>query len=140
MANMRISSPSDNPIGGAIVRKPSRNPQSNSQQTAAALIPANPTLGNLSKAASACKACDLWERATQTVFGEGSPRAKGVLVGEQPGDREDLAGHPFVGPAGKLLDRALAEAGIGRDEVYITNVVKHFNWAADQRGKKRIHK
>jgi len=140
MANMRISSPSDNPIGGAIVPKLSRNPQSNSQQTAAALIPANPTLGNLSKAASACKACDLWERATQTVFGEGSPHAKVVLVGEQPGDKEDLAGHPFVGPAGKLLDRALAEAGIGRDEVYITNVVKHFNWAADQRGKKRIHK
>jgi uracil-DNA glycosylase len=74
------------------------------------------------------------------VFGDGAPHAKVVFVGEQPGDREDLAGHPFVGPAGKLLDRALVEAGIGRDEAYITNVVKHFNWSPDQRGKKRIHK
>ena len=74
------------------------------------------------------------------MFGEGSVHAKVVFVGEQPGDREDLAGHPFVGPAGRLLDQALAEAGIARNDVYITNVVKHFNWAPDQRGKRRIHK
>jgi uracil-DNA glycosylase len=111
-----------------------------SQQTAAPLIPPKPTIANLRTAAAGCKACDLWERATQTVFGEGSVHAKVIFVGEQPGDREDLAGHPFVGPAGKLLDQALAEAGIARNDVYITNVVKHFNWAPDQRGKRRIHK
>jgi DNA polymerase len=111
-----------------------------SQKTAAPLIPPKPTITNLRAAAAGCKACDLWERATQTVFGEGSVHAKVIFVGEQPGDREDLAGHPFVGPAGRLLDQALAEAGIARSDVYITNVVKHFNWAPDQRGKRRIHK
>jgi DNA polymerase len=80
----------------------------------------------------------LWKRATQTVFGEGARQAELMLVGEQPGDAEDLAGHPFVGPAGKLLDRALAEAGIDRAAVYVTNVVKHFKW--EPRGKRRIHK
>jgi uracil-DNA glycosylase family protein len=124
----------------ANVAKGSKTPRSKSRQTAGPLVPSNATLVNLRTAASTCKACDLWERATQTVFGDGAPHAKVVFVGEQPGDREDLAGHPFVGPAGKLLDRALVEAGIGRDEVYITNVVKHFNWSPDQRGKKRIHK
>ena len=105
-----------------------------SQQSAAQLIPAKPTLTSLGTAAANCKACDLWERATQTVFGEGDAHAKVVFVGEQPGDREDLAGHPFVGPAGKLLDQALAEVGKARSDVYVTNVVKHFNWAPDQRG------
>jgi DNA polymerase len=85
-----------------------------------------------------CRACDLWARGTQTVFGEGPRGATLMLVGEQPGDQEDLSGHPFVGPAGKLLDRALTEAGIDRRTVYVTNVVKHFKW--EPRGKRRIHK
>jgi uracil-DNA glycosylase family protein len=89
-------------------------------------------------AARACQACDLWKLGTQTVFGEGALRARLMFVGEQPGDQEDVTGHPFVGPAGKLLDRALAEAGIDRATVYVTNVVKHFKW--EPRGKRRIHK
>ena len=89
-------------------------------------------------AAAACKACDLWERGTQTVFGEGARRAEVVFVGEQPGNEEDLSGHPFVGPAGRLLDEALAAAGIDRSQTYVTNVVKHFKW--EPRGKRRIHK
>jgi uracil-DNA glycosylase len=102
------------------------------------LIKPEATLTDLWKAAQECRGCDIWERATQAVLGEGGPRAEVMLVGEQPGDREDIEGHPFVGPAGKLLDRALAEAGIERANVYITNVVKHFN--SIQRGKLRIHK
>jgi DNA polymerase len=98
------------------------------------------SLSTLRRAAKDCKACDLWKHATQTVFGEGSPKASIMLVGEQPGDQEDLAGRPFVGPAGRLLDEALAEAGIDRDEVYLTNVVKHFKWTLAERGKRRIHK
>jgi uracil-DNA glycosylase family protein len=96
------------------------------------------TLRAAADAAQACRACDLWERTTQTVFGEGPPAASVLLVGEQPGNQEDLAGHPFVGPAGRLLDEALAAAGIDRSAVYITNVVKHFSW--EERGKWRIHK
>jgi uracil-DNA glycosylase family protein len=95
------------------------------------------TLPAVRTLAAGCKACDLYKRATQTVFGEGPPRAAIMMVGEQPGDSEDLAGHPFVGPAGRLLDRALEEAGIDRTTVYLTNVVKHFKWEA--RGKRRIH-
>jgi len=102
------------------------------------LIPDRPTLSSVRAAAKDCRACDLWKIGTQTVFGEGSPRTPLMLVGEQPGDQEDKAGHPFVGPAGKLLDRALAEAGIDRKSVYVTNVVKHFKW--EPRGKRRIHK
>jgi len=98
------------------------------------------TITALRKAAAGCQVCDLWKTATQTVFGEGPSTARIMLVGEQPGDQEDRAGHPFVGPAGKLLDRALEEAGIARTEVYVTNVVKHFKWAASERGKRRIHK
>jgi len=98
------------------------------------------SLASLRRAAKDCQACDLWKHATQTVFGEGSPKASIMLVGEQPGDQEDLAGRPFVGPAGRLLDEALAEAGIDRDEVYVTNVVKHFKWTPAERGKRRIHK
>jgi uracil-DNA glycosylase family protein len=109
-------------------------------KTAAPLIPSRPTLPLLRKAASGCKACDLWKTGTQTVFGEGSPHASVMFVGEQPGDKEDLAGRPFVGPAGRVLDEALAEAGIDRSKVYVTNAVKHFKWAPDQRGKRRIHK
>jgi DNA polymerase len=105
--------------------------------TAAPLIPARPTLSTLRAAAAPCKACDLWKRGTQTVFGEGTPGAQVMLVGEQPGNEEDLAGRPFVGPAGKLLDRALEEAGLDRRRTYVTNVVKHFKW--EPRGKRRIH-
>jgi uracil-DNA glycosylase len=94
----------------------------------------------LREAARNCTACDLYKHATQTVFGEGPPKATVVFVGEQPGDREDLAGRPFVGPAGKLLDEALVEAGIDRSKVYVTNAVKHFKWVPDERGKRRIHK
>ncbi|HEU5337346.1 MAG TPA: UdgX family uracil-DNA binding protein [Terriglobales bacterium] len=106
--------------------------------TAAPLIPENPTLEKLRESARTCRGCNLWERATQTVFGEGSAKARVMLLGEQPGDREDLAGRPFVGPAGWLLDKALERAGIAREEVYVSNVVKHFNW--EPRGKRRIHK
>jgi uracil-DNA glycosylase len=105
--------------------------------TAAELIPPRPTLPRLREAAAHCTACDLWRRGTQTVFGEGPGDARVMFVGEQPGNEEDLAGRPFVGPAGKLLDQSLREAGIDRREVYLTNVVKHFKW--EPRGKKRIH-
>ena len=104
------------------------------------LIPSRATLRDLQEAAKHCRACDLWKNATQTVFGEGSQPADIMLVGEQPGDQEDRSGHPFVGPAGKLLDQALADAGIDRSEVYVTNVVKHFRWTPAERGKRRIHK
>ena len=106
--------------------------------TAAPLVPLNPTLPKLRAAAAGCQACDLWKSGTQTVFGEGGGHAKVLFVGEQPGDREDLAGRPFVGPAGALLDKALAETHIDRRDVYVTNVVKHFKW--EPRGKRRIHK
>jgi len=106
--------------------------------TAAPLVPPKPTLDSLRKAASVCKACDLWKLGTQTVFGEGRARARVMMVGEQPGDKEDLAGRPFVGPAGTALDKALAAAGIDREDVYVTNIVKHFKW--EPRGKRRLHK
>ncbi len=105
--------------------------------SAAELVPARPTLPRLREAAAACRACPLWENATQTVFGEGSATSHAVFVGEQPGDKEDLAGAPFVGPAGRILDDALAQAGIERRDVYVTNAVKHFKW--QPRGKRRIH-
>ncbi len=107
-------------------------------ESAAQFIPPHPTIGKLQEAAKECRACPLWKTGTQTVFGEGSRHAKVIFVGEQPGNDEDLAGKPFVGPAGKLLDKALAEAGIDRDEVYVTNAVKHFKW--EPKGKRRIHK
>jgi uracil-DNA glycosylase len=105
--------------------------------TAAPLVPERPTLRSLKDAAAGCKACPLWRTGTQTVFGEGLAKAEVVLVGEQPGDQEDLAGKPFVGPAGRLLDMGLEEAGIDRKLAYVTNVVKHFKW--QPRGKRRIH-
>lgn len=100
-------------------------------------VPERPTANSLHKAVGDCRACDLYEGATQAVMGEGAARAAVMLVGEQPGDREDREGHPFVGPAGRVLDRALEEAGIGRKDAYITNVVKHFRYKT--RGKRRIH-
>jgi len=102
--------------------------------------PALKTISGLRNAARDCKACDLWKTGTQTVFGEGSSAPEIMLVGEQPGDQEDRAGRPFVGPAGKLLDQALEQAGIDRSKIYISNIVKHFKWVAAARGKKRIHK
>lgn len=104
------------------------------------LVARKATLAEVWRAAANCKACDLWRNATQTVFGEGLPTATIMLVGEQPGDQEDRIGRPFVGPAGRLLDQALREAGIDRSQVYVTNVVKHFKWAPAERGKRRIHK
>jgi DNA polymerase len=106
-------------------------------ETAAPFLPERLSLVALREAARGCKACPLWRTGTQTVFGEGLKRAGLMLVGEQPGDREDLAGRPFVGPAGRLLDEALAEAGIERSDAYLTNAVKHFKW--EPRGKRRIH-
>jgi DNA polymerase len=113
-------------------------PPANDKKSAAERIPEHPTLASVRDAAKDCRACDLWKRGTQTVFGEGARNAELMFVGEQPGDQEDTSGHPFVGPAGKLLDRALDEAGIDRRTVYVTNVVKHFKW--EPRGKRRIHK
>lgn len=107
-------------------------------RTAAPLIPSRPTLKKLQAAAAGCRACDLWKTGTQTVFGEGKQSSTVMFIGEQPGNYEDLKGKPFVGPAGGLLDKALAEAGIDRNRVYVTNVVKHFKW--EPRGKRRIHK
>jgi uracil-DNA glycosylase len=107
------------------------------RSSAAVLIPADLTWPKLHDAAAGCRACPLWERGTQTVFGEGAVGAGVMFVGEQPGNEEDLAGHPFVGPAGRLLDTALEEAGIDRARSYVTNVVKHFKW--EPRGKRRIH-
>jgi uracil-DNA glycosylase len=106
-------------------------------ETAAPLIPERPTLPRLREAAAECRACPLWKPATQTVFGEGRKSSKLMLVGEQPGDREDREGEPFVGPAGRVLDEALESAAIAREEAYLTNVVKHFKWRPA--GKRRLH-
>jgi len=108
--------------------------------TAADFIPARPTLAKLRAASKGCRGCDLFKVGTQTVFGEGPSTAQVMIVGEQPGDMEDRAGKPFVGPSGKLLDRAFDGAGISRDDVYVTNAVKHFKWAKDARTTRRIHK
>jgi uracil-DNA glycosylase len=101
-------------------------------------LPSERDLSSLRRAAEACRGCDLWEESTQVVFGEGPVDAEIVLVGEQPGDREDVEGHPFVGPAGRVLDEGLEAAGIDRNRVYLTNAVKHFKWEA--RGTRRLHK
>jgi len=100
-------------------------------------LPKTHTLDALREAAAGCRGCDLWEAATQTVFGEGAARARLMLVGEQPGDREDVEGKPFVGPAGRILDEGLEAAGVPRSAVYLTNAVKHFRWV--RRGKRRLH-
>lgn len=106
--------------------------------SAAEFLPERLTLPALREAADSCRGCHLWQVGTQTVFGEGAVHAKAVFVGEQPGDQEDRAGKPFVGPAGRVLDRALADAGIPRSEVFVTNAVKHFKH--EMRGKRRLHK
>jgi uracil-DNA glycosylase len=112
--------------------------RTNSQESwRPAPVPETSSLKEVAEAAKKCTACHLYKRATQTVFGEGPKRATMLLIGEQPGDYEDVAGKPFVGPAGKIMDRALEEAGIDRKEVYVTNAVKHFKW--EPRGKRRIH-
>ena len=112
------------------MRRPSRS--------AALFLPGKLTLPALREAAVSCTGCDLYKQATQTVFGEGSVHAELLFVGEQPGDQEDQRGHPFIGPAGKILDKALAETGIARNDVYVTNAVKHFKW--EPQGKRRKHK
>jgi uracil-DNA glycosylase len=107
------------------------------ESTAAPLVPSRPSLPKLREAAAGCRACPLWKPATQTVFGKGRRSARLMLVGEQPGDREDREGEPFVGPAGRVLDDALQSAGIVRSDAYVTNVVKHFKWRPA--GKRRLH-
>lgn len=108
--------------------------------SAADFIPPHPSLPTLREAAAECRGCDLWAVGTQTVFGEGPRSAELMFVGEQPGDQEDRAGEPFVGPSGRLLDAALVAAGIDRSKVYVTNAVKHFKWERGEKGKRRIHK
>src|SRR5437588_4826216 len=106
-------------------------------ESAAVYVPEKPTLPRLRESAAGCRACPLWQTGTQTVFGEGAVHAAVLFVGEQPGDQEDKQGKPFVGPAGRVLDEALEEAGIDRGATYVTNAVKHFKW--EPRGKRRIH-
>lgn len=108
------------------------------ETSAAEFLPDRRTLSILREASKKCRGCDLWKKGTQTVFGEGAAHAEVLFVTEQPGDKEDLTGKPFVGPAGAVLDKALVAAGIDRRRVYVTNAVKHFNW--EPRGKRRIHK
>jgi uracil-DNA glycosylase family protein len=122
---------------GSPAKSPRRSPDAGPP---ASNLSAAGSLAMLRHKAQDCKACDLWKKATQTVFGEGPRKASIMFVGEQPGDQEDRAGHPFAGPAGKLLDEALQQAGINRTEVYVTNVVKHFKWSPAARGKRRIHR
>ena len=105
--------------------------------TAADFLPEQKGLHSLREAVQGCEGCQLYQRATQAVFGEGRARARAMMVGEQPGDEEDLTGHPFVGPAGRLLDQMMEAAGLARDQIYVTNAVKHFKWTP--RGKKRMH-
>src|SRR5581483_6929667 len=111
-----------------------KNNRPDREDAAQQKIGSTPTLKGLAKIAKDCRACDLWKRGTQVVFGEGKPDSAVMFIGEVPGDQEDRAGKPFVGPAGKLLDTALVEAGIDRAKVYVTNAVKHFNW--EPRGKR----
>ncbi len=121
-----------------MIRKSKTDVDESAENFAPAPVPNTTSLEKVRAASKDCRACPLWKNGTQTVFGEGPPGAKVVFVGEQPGDQEDLAGRPFIGPAGKLLDRALVEAGVDRTAVYVTNAVKHFKW--EPRGKRRLHK
>jgi DNA polymerase len=122
----------------AKLRSDTLEPDADTARTAAPFVPDTVSIRTLSAAAHECRGCDLYKHATQVVFGAGPRTAHVVFVGEQPGDQEDRQGQPFVGPAGSLLDRALERAGIPRDQVYVTNAVKHFKW--EPRGKRRIHK
>lgn len=115
-------------------------PGTRAKRDASEFVPDSTELSRLREASRSCRGCDLYQDATQTVFGAGPKQAKVLMLGEQPGDREDREGEPFVGPAGRLLDRALIEAGIDRDQVYVTNAVKHFKFTRPERGKQRIHK
>jgi DNA polymerase len=117
-----------------------RTSTADSTGSAADFLPARRTLPALRRAAARCRGCHLWKVGTQTVFGEGASSPTIMIVGEQPGDQEDLTGHPFVGPSGRLLDSALERAGLDRKEAYVTNAVKHFKWVPDGSGKRRIHK
>ena len=110
------------------------------EDSADAFLPEDRSLRSLAEAVQRCEGCDLYRNATQAVFGEGTKRAHVMFVGEQPGDREDVEGHPFVGPAGGVLDRGLEAAGISRADAYVTNIVKHFKWTPAPRGKRQIHK
>ena len=130
----RPASPGDKPRRGPSAPTPRRRRVEEGE----APEPRTGSLKALREAAADCKRCPLWKPATQTVFGEGSPRSRILVVGEQPGDKEDLSGHPFVGPAGTMLDRALAALGIDRATLYVTNAVKHFKF--EQRGKRRLHR
>lgn len=126
-----------------LVRQTTRRPiakRAVATGSAADFIPPNPTLPKLRAASMKCRGCHLWTLGTQTVFGEGPNHARVMIVGEQPGDQEDKAGHPFVGPSGRLLDQALEAAGIDRDDVYVTNAVKHFKWERGEKSARRIHK
>jgi len=118
----------------------SSSSRANVNREAGNLMAIGKTLPALRREAATCKACDLWKTGTQTVFGEGASPARIMFVGEQPGDQEDREGHPFVGPAGKILHSAMHDAGIDESEIYVTNVVKHFKWSPAERGKRRIHK
>jgi uracil-DNA glycosylase len=115
------------------------SPELRPETALAAAVEGTVDLAEVREAADGCRACDLWARATQTVFGRGPVPARLMLVGEQPGDQEDVRGEPFVGPAGRILDRALDEAGIDRETVFVTNVVKHFKWRPASSGKRRLH-
>jgi DNA polymerase len=134
----RVRSRKAKPITTRETRRPAE--RSVATGSAADFIPPNPTLPKLRAAAMTCRGCHLWTLGTQTVFGEGPRQARVMIVGEQPGDQEDRAGHPFVGPSGKLLDRALEGAAIDRDDVYVTNAVKHFKWERGEKSARRIHK
>src|SRR5215475_15969277 len=118
----------------------SSSSRANGNREAGNLMAIGKTLPALRREAATCKACDLWKTGTQTVFGEGASPARIMFVGEQPGDQEEREGHPFVGPTGKILHSAMHDAGIDESEIYVTNVVKHFNWSPAERGKRRIHK
>ena len=124
--------------GGGIPVSQAGGTTSDATGSAADFIPPRPTIKKLRAASKGCRGCHLWKVGSQTVFGEGPATAEVIIVGEQPGDQEDLAGKPFVGPSGRLLDSALEEAGVDRSLVYVTNAVKHFKW--ERQGKRRIHK
>jgi uracil-DNA glycosylase len=133
----RMADPPSSTTPPSSTSPPSSEPLDREERDRA--LATDPPLDELRALAAGCRACDLWARATQTVFGDGPSNARLLVVGEQPGNSEDLEGAPFVGPAGRMLDRALVEAGIDRDTVYVTNVVKHFKWRRAPSGKRRIH-